>query len=195
MSLEKSCNIVPRRFRRSYVQISSSPLIKARVQKRLLLALMGQLPGNPDAPGYALLPGTLVVLALTAGAFALANLSLGDQLGASQRSSSREARAVAETGINEVITASKLPRNRGLLVAGQPMSRWSSGDAAVKEALRSSCVRSDGLPVPPGLQRRSGIRPGRILLVTYTYTSGAGATNERMIRVTSILPAMARFCS
>jgi hypothetical protein len=53
--------------------------------------------------------------------------------------------------------------------------------------------RVDRLPVPPGLQRSTDIRPARILRVAYT--SGAGATTARVIRVASILPPMARFCS
>ena len=90
--------------------------------------------------GSALLIALIVVFTVVLGSVTLANRSVGGRLAAAFQGESREAREVAEAGINTVISEFNKPENRKMLVANQAMSNWATSNVN----LRNPC--SPNLP-------------------------------------------------
>ncbi len=86
--------------------------------------------------------GMVIALALVAGGLALVELSTGALQGAFASSESRQARAAAEAGIDQIISTWNQPENRKMLVSGTAMSTWASTTSGT--TLQSPCVRNNG---------------------------------------------------
>ena len=82
--------------------------------------------------GSALLIALIVVLTVVLGSVTLANRSVGGRLAAAFQGESREAREVAEAGINTVISEFNKPENRKMLVANQAMSNWATSNVNLR---------------------------------------------------------------
>jgi hypothetical protein len=96
--------------------------------------------------GFLMMAGILAALGMVLGTVALVNLNLSRLRGSKQLNDSRDAKSVAEAGLNQILATLNRPENRGLLVAGIAMGQRSN--SANNNAIRSPCVNT------------SGVRPG-----------------------------------
>jgi hypothetical protein len=147
--------------------------------------------------------GILAILMLLLGTASLVSLGLSRSRGSAQLTASRDARSVAEAGINRIIASFNQPENRRLLVSGMAMGSWSSDTS---NSLQSPCIKTDGTRPGPngdGLPSATARNYGdgqfrdletgavdsgerRFSLRTITYAAGTnGASDRRSIRVSS----------
>lgn len=84
-------------------------------------------PGERQDDGMSLAVILLALLAVIVSTVAVANRTAQGLLGASQQSGNREARDVAEAGINKIVSEWNIPANRGMWTAGNiAMGNWST---------------------------------------------------------------------
>ena len=154
--------------------------------------------------GFLMMAGILAALGMVLGTVALVNLNLGRLRGSKQLSDSRDAKSVAEAGLNQILATLNRPENRGLLVAGIAMGQWSN--TANNNAIRSPCVNTSGVRpgasgdgIPTSSARTYGdgqyrdVETGaigtgtrRFSLRSITYATGNnGASDRRALRVTT----------
>jgi hypothetical protein len=157
-----------------------------------------------DSEGFLMMAGILAALGMVLGTVALVNLNLSRLRGSKQLNDSRDAKSVAEAGLNQILATLNRPENRGLLVAGIAMGQWS--DSANNTAIRSPCVSTSGLRpgasgdcIPTSSARSYGdgqyrdVETGaigtgtrRFSLRSITYATGNnGASDRRALRVTT----------
>ena len=70
--------------------------------------------------------GILAIQMMLLGSASLVSLGLSRSRGSAQLTASRDARSVAEAGINRIIASFNQPENRRLLVSGMTMGSWTS---------------------------------------------------------------------
>ncbi len=144
----------------------------------------------------------LVLLALVAGTVGLASLSSSGLLGSRNEGTSKDAQAVAEAAMANIVATLNQPENRKMLVAGTAMNSWASASG---DTLQSPCIRNDG--TRPGANDgqpttaaknlgdgqfrdlatnavNTGDRQFRLSSVTYA-VGAVGSTDRRSIRTTT----------
>jgi hypothetical protein len=104
--------------------------------------------GFGGSSGVLMPVGILAIPMMLLGSASLVSLGLSRSRGSAQLTASRDARSVAEAGINRIIASFNQPENRRLLVSGMTMGSWSSDTS---NSLQSPCVKTDGTrPGPNG---------------------------------------------
>ena len=171
---------------------------------KLLLHLLS-VPSRSRAPdgGFSIVAGIVIAMAIVVGGVALVELSTGRLQGVFASSDSRQARAAAEAGLDQIIGSWNQPENRKMLVSGTAMNTWAS--TTTGETLRSPCVSNSGTRPgsnsgQPTLQARSfgdgqfrdvgtgavGSGERRFRLTNVTYSTGApGSSNRRSLQRTT----------
>jgi hypothetical protein len=125
-----------------------------------------------------------ITMAIVVGGVALVELSIGRLQGVFASSDSRQARAAAEAGLDQIIGSWNQPENRKMLVSGTAMNTWAS--TTTGETLRSPCVSNSGT--------RPGSNSGQPTLQARSFgdgqfrdfgTGAASSTNWRSMRRSS----------
>jgi len=100
------------------------------MHSRLTLLLLARRAGptRHQQAGFALLLSLFVGLAVVIGWLMLAARTSSSRLGAALQSENREARLVAESGVDAVISQLNQPRNRILLAQGTSLGEWQSSE-------------------------------------------------------------------
>jgi len=113
------------------------------MNSKLTLAILAKRSGGPrhQQAGFALLLSLFVGLAVVIGWLMLAARTSSSRLGAALQSENREARLIAESGVDAVISQLNQPRNRLLLARGTSLGEWRDS-----ERYRNLCNNASGQP-------------------------------------------------